>query len=177
MADIAGTVGTFLDLATTWYKHLVTRKTADATLKNHIRNFGHYQIHIGSTIKGVFDPKSKRHFQVRSQAIWVLQLDESLRQWLFDAGFKQTVQKAGKYLVRARGQQSGGVYAVTKRSDQPGLLKFPRFGVTEKETHFDALFQKLKDAFERLEGMMSDDYYSQAGNVSMVSIPVDLVAN
>ncbi|KAK5711495.1 hypothetical protein LTR17_018370 [Elasticomyces elasticus] len=165
MADIAGTTGTFLNLAITWYKLLVTRKTADATLKNHIRNFAQCQVNVNTATKGIFDPRKERHFLVRSQAIWVLHLDERLREWLFDAGFKPTVQEAGVYLVRVRAKPSSSVCTVQKRPDQPGPFKFPRFGITKKETHFDSLFQKLKDGFERLETMMCDDCYCDPGKM------------
>ncbi|KAK5698847.1 hypothetical protein LTR97_006495 [Elasticomyces elasticus] len=158
----------FVNLATTLYKNLASRKTADATLHNHIRIFARYQDHIAPITRDIFESKAYFHDYLIFQATWVLHLDDSLRQWLFDAGFRPTQQKAGVYLVRERTRAVSGWYTVEKRAAKPGPLKIPWFGVTEKETQFDLLFQKLKDAFDRLQTMYCDDHYRKTPEASHI---------
>ncbi|EMC95719.1 hypothetical protein BAUCODRAFT_148601 [Baudoinia panamericana UAMH 10762] len=159
MADIAGTVADFINIATGLYKNLQSRRNAHATLQNYLRNFTQYQLHIGPPTDDLISNRAHRHGQLVDQAIWVLHLDESLRQWLFDSGFGPSKRKAGVYIIRRRQASSRAQYSAEFRPEHSGPPKFPRFGVTEKATTFDSLFQKVKDAFERLETMMSDDFY------------------
>ena len=52
MADVAGAVGTFLTLATSWYKEANARGTASATFDNHYKNFNHFHEYVKDPIHG-----------------------------------------------------------------------------------------------------------------------------
>jgi hypothetical protein len=161
-ADAAGVFADFLSLTITLYKNFSTRQTAHATLQNHIRNFVFYQHMVVDRLKAVINEPvpnasallQRRLIQLQDRAAWVLEQDENLRKWLDDAGFRKTKLKAGVYRVRHRSQPS--TITVQRKPARQGPLKFPRFGVTSKETSFDSLFEKLKEAFGKFEEMKSE---------------------
>jgi hypothetical protein len=162
MADALGAVTDVLSLITTLYKNFAQRNTAHATLQNHIRNFTSYQVMITGRLETLIKQsvpvdtsrRQQRFIQIQAQAQWVLEQDVHLSDWLDDAGFRRANTKAGVYQVRRRSRPAA--ITIVKRPSKPGPLKFPRFGVTSKETSFDSLLEKLKEAFERLDSMYSD---------------------
>ncbi|KAK5109807.1 hypothetical protein LTR62_006540 [Meristemomyces frigidus] len=157
MANIARLVSDFITLAQTLYKSAVIRATAQATLLHHLRSFDAYLELTRKPLKVIFENKDTRHPEIVAQADWVVRLIYNLHRWLQDTGFRKTKLKAG--LVKRRRKSKPSVVVVAKEVDRLGPIKFPRFGVTGKETQFDVLFLKLKDAFERLQAMCIDDHY------------------
>lgn len=161
MADIANTVATFLTLATTWYKNATARNTASATLKHHLTTFFQYQVHVSDPIESLFQ-LNRRHRQnplLIYQAARVLNLQANLLEWLTEAGFRPV--RFDTVIVRRRDYYPASPwrYFVTRRRSRQGQLVLPTFGVTGKEVAFLALFEKLKEAYEKLEAVYPQDAY------------------
>lgn len=108
----------------------------------------------------IFEKAQRReiHYQIVNQATWVMAQDAHIRKWLVDAGF-QSKRKAGAYVVRRRDATPANRYDVQVMPAGLGPIKFPWFGVTTKEGQFDQMFIKLKESFEHLETMMTNDEY------------------
>lgn len=166
MADIANVVGTFLALATNWYKIAAARNTASASLVYHLKNLNQFQAYIQGPLESLFllnDPYDT-HQQldplILAQAVRVLHLNASLQEWLFDAGFRSVRRRVEIIVVRRpRGSALPQNYFVKRQHSEQGQLTLPWFGVTEKEVAFGTLFDKLEKAYERLEAAFPSDAY------------------
>lgn len=162
MADLANSVGTFLTLATSWYKNATAHSTASATLKNHLRNFAHFHTHIWDPIEAFFllNRQKRQNPLLLYRAVRVLHLDISLQDWLADAGFRPARRNIVVVVARrSRGSAPPRHYLVKRKESEHGRLALPWFGVTGKEVAFFALFEKLIEAYEKVEADYPPDAY------------------
>jgi hypothetical protein len=171
MADAVNAVGTFLCLATDWYKNGTARGTASATFDNHYKNFKQFHSHIRSPIESLF----RLHGQRRNplllyQAIRILHLLIDLRAWLADAGFS-TARRGTIVTVVHRNSTSVPIQAHLVRRQQRGhgQLVHPWFGVTSKEAAFITLFERIRAAYERLEDSYPLEAYHHIADPDYVS--------
>lgn len=171
MADVAGTVGTFLTLATGWYQAANARGTASVTFDNHYKNFRQYHEHVRGPIESLFNLHTSRRNPLQFyQAIRVLILLSDLRAWLTDAGFS-TAKRGTVIAVVTRNITSvpSDAYLVRRQQKGNGNLVHPWFGVTGKEVAFITLFERIRAAYERLEDSYPLEAYQYIPDPDYVS--------
>jgi len=153
MADAANAVGTFLSLATGWYKNATARGTASATFDNHYQNFKQFHVHIRDPIESLFNlPDWRRNPLLLRQAARILHLLADLRAWLADAGFTYANRSIVVTVVHRNGSSAPTPAHLARRQRRGhGHLVHPLFGVTGKEVAFITLFERIRAAYERLE--------------------------
>lgn len=154
MADaILGTVGTFLSLATSWYKNAAARGTASATFDNHYRNFRRFHEHIREPIQALFELHERRRNPILlCQAVRILHLLSDLHAWLTEAGFYKADKSVVVFVARRNGSSVASQGHLERRQQRGhGQLVHPWFGLTGKEVAFITLFERIRLAYERLE--------------------------
>jgi hypothetical protein len=162
MGDVAGAVGTFLSLATGWYKGATSRGTASATFDNHYKNFLQFHEHIRDPLQSVFELDERRRNPLHYyQAIRILHLLVDLRAWLTDAGFSSAKRSTIVAVIPGNSTSvPSQAHLVRRQRKGHGHLVHPTFGLTGKEVAFITLFERIRAAYERLE----DSYPLEAYN-------------